>query len=51
MRRVLSGIRRFADNDLVHDAAAFVAMSAFIAFAVFGSTTLAATVSAWRLTQ
>lgn len=51
MRRILSGIRRIADNDLAHDAAAFVAMAVFLGSAVFGSTMVAATVSAWRLAQ
>ncbi len=51
MRRVLSGFRRFADNDLVHDIAAFAAMAAFLSLVVLCTTEIATTVSAWRVAQ
>ena len=49
MSRFLSTIQRVADNDFVQDGCAFVAMAAFLAFALWGAAGVSALVQAARL--
>ncbi len=49
MSRFMSAIRRLSDNDFVQDGCAFMAMAAFLAFALWGAAGVCALVEAARL--
>lgn len=51
MSHILSAIRHLPDNDFVHDGCAFLAMGAFLAFALWGAAGISMLVEVARFGQ